>query len=160
MPELNDLPTPPAAEIGWPWTEDSPSLPDSMPDRRPWPSISIVTPSFNQAEFLEETIRSVLLQGLSKPGVHHHRRRQYRWQRGHHSPLRAVAELLGERAETEDRLTRSTRAGGDLSGEIVTWINSDDTYCAGAVRNGDRIPGGTSTSRPDLWRLQLRWPRW
>lgn len=54
---------PPVGKIGWPWTVESMWLPETLPDGRPWPRITIVTPSYNQAQFVEETVRSVLLQG-------------------------------------------------------------------------------------------------
>lgn len=131
-PRLNELSGVPEGKRGWPWTEESTPLPSCMADGKEWPRITIVTPSFNQGQFLEETIRSVLLQGY--PNL------EYFVLDGgskdnsieiikKYSPWLSywVSEPDGGQSEAINRgLT-----GG--SGEFATWINSDDLLSKNAL---------------------------
>lgn len=130
-PTLDHLPPPPRGRTGWPWTEAPPPLPDRAPDGRPWPRLSIVTPSFNQAEWLEETIRSVLLQGYpaleylvldggSNDGSVEIIRRYEPW----------LAFWVSERDRGQSHALN--KGFQRATGEIFAWINSDDYYLAGA----------------------------
>jgi hypothetical protein len=65
-PMLSELPAPPVGKRGWPWTEESSFVPPvHFPCTQP-SSISIVVPNFNYAGYLEETLRSILLQGYPR----------------------------------------------------------------------------------------------
>jgi glycosyltransferase involved in cell wall biosynthesis len=130
-PTLNELPPPPG-KTGWPWTEESPQLPDTISDGRPWPRISIVTPSLNQGQFIEETIRSVLLQGY--PNLEHIIidggstdnsveiiKKYEKW----------ISFWVSEKDRGQSHAIN--KGWKKSNGDILAWINADDICCPGAI---------------------------
>jgi glycosyltransferase involved in cell wall biosynthesis len=124
-PQLEDLPIPHQDRTGWPWTEQTPQLPDRMPDGSPWPRISIVMPSYNQGQFIQETIRSVLLQGY--PDI------EFIIMDGGSSDdsveiIKKYSQWLAHWVSEPDRGQSHAINKGiqRASGEILFWINSDD----------------------------------
>jgi len=131
-PTLADLPAPPAGKIGWPWTETDPQPNTEHSDSPDWPAVAVVTPSYQQAEFLEETIRSVLLQsypnlsyavmdGGSTDGSVAIIQKYAPWLDGW------ASEPDGGQAAAIDKGFRRAE------GQILTWLNSDDVFAPGAV---------------------------
>jgi glycosyltransferase involved in cell wall biosynthesis len=99
------------------------------------PTLSVVTPAYNQAAFLRDTIESVLSQDY--PNIEY-----IVLDDGSTDETARILAEYGDRFrwETQPNMgqTATINKGWSLtSGEIITWLNSDDTfYNSSSVREG------------------------
>jgi glycosyltransferase involved in cell wall biosynthesis len=95
------------------------------------PKVSIITPSFNQAGFIERTIQSVLSQDY--PNI------EYLVIDGgsNDETLEVLKKYEGRLqwiSEKDSGQSEAINKGYRMAtGEILTWLNSDDTLLPGAV---------------------------
>ena len=129
---INDLPPSPKGRTGWPWQVDNYLTSEITNNNEGLPSISIVTPSYNQGQFIEQTIRSVLLQG--------YQRLEYIIIDGGSADntvdiiKKYNAYLTYWVSESDngqcDAINKGTRIA---TGKIAGWLNSDDILLPGAL---------------------------
>ena len=121
---LNTLPVA-INKTGWPWTEQT--NPAVYPDKITWPKLTIVTPSYNQGQFIEQTIRSVLLQNY--PNLEY-----IIIDGGSTDNTQQVLNKYSPwisywQSEKDNGQSHAINQGFSLAkGDYMAWINSDDYY--------------------------------
>ncbi|MCG6879060.1 MAG: glycosyltransferase [Deltaproteobacteria bacterium] len=116
-----------SVQTEWPRKRWEFQFPPTLPSGRPWPKISVVTVTYNQGDYLEETLRSVLLQGYpnldyividgastdNTPAILN------RYEN-------ALSHCISEKDEGQGE---ALNKGFSLAtGDIFAWLNSDDLY--------------------------------
>lgn len=114
----------------WYWQMNENNTPvfcSTMPNGQPWPKISVVTPSYNQGKYIEETIRSVIMQGY--PNL------EYIIIDG--GSTDNTIEIIKKYenditywvSEKDNGQTHAINKGFEkATGDILAYINSDDVY--------------------------------
>lgn len=131
LSHLDLLPPAPAHPMGWPWTATG-TASNTYNNDISWPRISIVTPSYNQGQYLEETIRSVLLQGypnleyiIIDGGSQDHSLEIIQ----KYQPWIAYWQSQPDQGQA-DALNQGF---AHATGEICAYLNSDDLLLPGAL---------------------------
>ena len=131
-PTVSELPKPPLGKTGWPWTLDGLATESNYSSSYECPRITLVTPSYNQSDFIEKTIRSVLLQGY--PNL------EYFLMDGNSSDSsRAVIRkyekwITAWVSESDRGQSHAINKGlAKATGRVLNWLNSDDLLMPGAL---------------------------
>jgi len=113
----------------WPWVEEK----HEAWETKEWPKITVITPSFNQGRFIEQTIRSVVMQaypnleymifdaGSTDDTIEIIRKYERYLAYWESKPDRGQSHAINK------GLARAT-------GDILCWLNSDDYYLPDTLR--------------------------
>jgi glycosyltransferase involved in cell wall biosynthesis len=119
---------------GWPWEEESEEFLNTTDEQKVLPKITVVTPSYNQGNFLEATILSVLRQNY--PNI------EYIVLDGDSSDnsievITKYKHNISYWHSKKDRGQADALATGFnmATGDIYCWLNSDDIFLPNALRH-------------------------
>lgn len=121
-------------------------LPTTLPDGRPWPRISVVTPSLNQGAYIGETIESVIRQEY--PNVEHIIIDGGSTDKTLEVVERYRSHLTCFVSEPDKGQSDAINKGfSRATGDILCWLNSDDQLAPGALA---AVAMAFATSQADM----------
>jgi glycosyltransferase involved in cell wall biosynthesis len=100
-------------------------------DNKNLPLVSVVTPAYNQADFLRDTLESVLEQDY--PRIEHQVIDDGSTDKTPEILAEYADRIAIERHENRGQTPTINKGWERAKGEILTWLNSDDTFLPGAV---------------------------
>ena len=109
-----------------------------MSDTVHWPKITVVTPSFNQAPYLEQTIKSILDQNY--PNLEY-----FIFDAGSQDGSAGIIKRYADRlahyeiGPDQGQSDAIVKGWKRASGDVLCWLNSDDYFLPGALDFVGRI---------------------